>query len=159
METLHEIICFLQKELLAKNDLLKFPMKTWTLVLKAITNVKEKSQDQQKLSSLINKQQIQQHHQCPQNNHQNGFKIIPSNSRITIINFKIRDNSRNYKKNEKHNNKMENNNSNNSINCNIKHGSSNIIISNNDSNKNNSKICIVINKKHLCDQSSSKRHC
>lgn len=63
METLHEIICFLQKEPLAKNDLLKFPMKTWTLVLKAITNVKEKSQDQQKLSSLINKQQIQRQQQ------------------------------------------------------------------------------------------------
>ena len=74
IKILQENIRFLQKELLAKNDLIKSLMETQT---------------------------------------------------IAIVNFKIRDNSRNQKKN-KNNNKMENNSSNISRNYNIKLGSSNI---------------------------------
>ena len=42
MEILQENICFLQKELLAKNNLIKSLMETQTVALEAITNLKEK---------------------------------------------------------------------------------------------------------------------
>ena len=40
IEVLHENICFLQKELLAKDDLIKSLMETQTVALEAITNFK-----------------------------------------------------------------------------------------------------------------------
>ena len=70
IEILLENIRFLQKELLAKNDLIKSLMETQTAALEAITNLKEKPQAQQELSNITYKQQIQQHHQDHQNNHQ-----------------------------------------------------------------------------------------
>ena len=56
IEILQENIRFLQKELLAKNDLIKSLMETQTVVLEAITNLKEKPQDQRELSNVTYKQ-------------------------------------------------------------------------------------------------------
>ena len=88
------------------------------------------------------------------------FIKISSNNKITIVNFKIRDESSNYKKNENNNNNLENSNSNISRNSNIKLGSSNI--SNKNGNNSNSNNCyyknyLVINRKNLCEISLSKR--
>ena len=74
IKILQENICFLQKEPLAKNNLVKFLMETQTVTLEAITNFKEKPQDQQELSNVTYKQQIQQHHQVHQNNEQKFLK-------------------------------------------------------------------------------------
>ena len=46
IEILQQNIRFLQKELLAKNDLIKSLMETQTVALEAITNLKEKPQNQ-----------------------------------------------------------------------------------------------------------------
>ena len=62
IEILQENIGFLQKELLAKNALIKFLMETQTVALETITSLKEKPQDQLELSNVTWKQQIQQHH-------------------------------------------------------------------------------------------------
>ena len=51
-EILQENIRFLQKELLAKNDLIKSLRQTQTVALMAITNLIEKSQAQQELSNI-----------------------------------------------------------------------------------------------------------
>ena len=59
MEILQENIRFLQRELLAKNDLIKSLMETQTIALDAITNLKEKPQDQQEFQNVNNKLQIQ----------------------------------------------------------------------------------------------------
>ena len=77
-----------------KNKILKSLMETHTVALEAITDLKEKE-----LPNVTYKQQIQQHHQGHQNNFQKVHKIL-SNSRITMVNFNIRDNSINYEKNE-----------------------------------------------------------
>ena len=61
IEILQENIRFLQKELLAKNDLIKSLMETQTVALEAITNLKGKPQAQQELSNITYKQQIQHH--------------------------------------------------------------------------------------------------
>ena len=74
IEILQENIRFLQKGLLTKNDLVKSLMETQTVALEAITNLKEKPQDQQELSNITYKQQIQQHHQGHQNNYQKFLK-------------------------------------------------------------------------------------
>ena len=68
IKILQENIRFLQKELLAKNDLIKSLKETQTVVLEAITNLKQKAQDQPELPNITNKEQIQQHHQGHQNN-------------------------------------------------------------------------------------------
>ena len=68
IEILQENIRFLQKELLAKTDLIKSLTETQTVALEAITNPKEKPQDQRELSNVTYEQQIQQHHQGHQNN-------------------------------------------------------------------------------------------
>ena len=74
IEILQENIRLLQKELLAKNDLIKSLMEIQTVALETITNLKEKPQAQQEFSNIIYKQQIQQHHQGHQNNHQKFLK-------------------------------------------------------------------------------------
>ena len=74
IEILQEKIRFLQKELLAKNDLIKSLMETQTVALEAITNLKEALQAQQEFSNISYKQPIQQHHQGHQNNHQKFLK-------------------------------------------------------------------------------------
>ena len=74
MEILQGNIRFLQKELLAKNDLIKSLMETQTVALEAITNLKEKPQVQRELSNVTYKQQTQQHHQGHQNNQQKFLK-------------------------------------------------------------------------------------
>ena len=74
IEILQENIRFLQKELLAKNDLIKSLMETQTVALEAITNLKEKPQDQRELSNVTYKQQTLQHHQDHQNNQQKFLK-------------------------------------------------------------------------------------
>ena len=74
IKILQENIRFLQKELLAKNDLIKSLMETQTVALEAITNLKEKPQDQRELSNVTYKQQIQQYHQGHQNNQQKFLK-------------------------------------------------------------------------------------
>ena len=74
IEILQENIRFPQKELLAKNDLIKSLMETQTVALEAITNLKEKPQDQRELSNVTYKQQTQQHHQGHQNNQQKFLK-------------------------------------------------------------------------------------
>ena len=74
IEILQENIRFLQKEFLAKNDLIKSLMETQTVALEAITNLKEKPQDQRELSYVTYKQQTQQHHQSHQNNQQKFLK-------------------------------------------------------------------------------------
>ena len=56
IEILKENIRFLQKELLAKNNLIKSLMETQTVVLESISNLKEKPQDQQELSNVTYKQ-------------------------------------------------------------------------------------------------------
>ena len=76
IEILHESICFLQKELLSKNDLIKSLMETQTAALEAMTNLTEKPQDQQKLSNVTYKQQAQQLHQFHQNNQQKLLKNL-----------------------------------------------------------------------------------
>ena len=63
MEIIQENIRFPQKVLLAKNHSIKSLMKTQTVALEAITNLKEKPQNQQQLSNITYKQQNQQHHQ------------------------------------------------------------------------------------------------
>ena len=68
IEILQENVRFLQKELLAKNDLIKYLMETQIVALEAVTNFKKDPQDQQELSNVTYKQQIQQHHQGHQNN-------------------------------------------------------------------------------------------
>ena len=88
-------------------------METQTVVLEAITNLKEKPQDQRELSNITYKQQIQQH-QGHQNNQQKFLKNTKQQQNH-IVNFKVRGNSSNYK-----------NNNSNSRNYNIKLGSSNI---------------------------------
>ena len=50
-------------------------METATVALEAITNLKETPQDQQELSNVTYKQQIQQHHQGNNNNQQKFLKI------------------------------------------------------------------------------------
>ena len=60
IEILQQNIRFLQKELLAKNDLIKSLMETQTVALEAITNLKAKPQE---LSDVTYKQQTLQHHQ------------------------------------------------------------------------------------------------
>ena len=50
-------------------------METATVALEAITNLKETPQDQQELSNVTYKQQIQQHHQGNHNNQQKFLKI------------------------------------------------------------------------------------
>ena len=74
IKILQENIRFLQKELLAKNDLIKSLMETQTVALEAITNLKEKPQDQRELSNVTYKQQTLQHHQDHQNNQQKFLK-------------------------------------------------------------------------------------
>ena len=74
IEILQQNIRFLQKELLAKNDLIKSLMETQTVALEAITNLKEKPQDQRELSNVTYKQQTLQHHQDHQNNQQKFLK-------------------------------------------------------------------------------------
>ena len=74
IEILQENIYFLQKELLAKNDLIKSLMETQTVSVEAITNLKEKPQAQQELSNITYKQQIQQHYQGHPNSHQKFLK-------------------------------------------------------------------------------------
>ena len=118
-------------------------METQTVALETITSLKENPQDQLELSNVTWKQQIQQHHQSHENNQQKFLKKIPTNSKITAVNFKIRGSSSNYKKNK--NNKMESSNINLSKNYNIKLGSSNTNSNNN--NNNNNKNYIVINQK------------
>ena len=76
MEILQENISFLQEEVLAKNNIIKSLMETQTVALKAITNLKEKLQDQQELPNITYKQQIQQHHQGHQNNQQRFQKNL-----------------------------------------------------------------------------------
>ena len=49
-------------------------METQTVALEAITNLKEKPQDQRELSNVTYKQQIQQYHQGHQNNQQKFLK-------------------------------------------------------------------------------------
>ena len=56
IEILKENIRFLQKELLAKNDLIKSLMETQTVALESISNLKEKPKDQQELSNVTYKQ-------------------------------------------------------------------------------------------------------
>ena len=68
IEILQENIRFLQKELLAKNDLTKYLMETQIVALEAVTNFKKDPQDRKELSDVTYKQQIQQHHQGHQNN-------------------------------------------------------------------------------------------
>ena len=129
MEILQENISFVQEEVfLAKNNIIKSMMETQTVALKAITNLKEKPQDQHELPNITYQQQIQQEHQGHQQNQQKIQKNL-NQSRITIINFKIRDSS-NYKKNKTNHKKMGNNNNSSSSNYNIKLGSSNIISNN-----------------------------
>ena len=70
IEILQENIHFLQKELLAKNDLIKSLMETQTIALEAITNLEEKPQDQRELLNVTHKQQTRQHYQGHQNNQQ-----------------------------------------------------------------------------------------
>ena len=123
MELLQENTCFLQKELLAKNDIIKSMIETQKVGLETVVNLDEKPQDQQELANVTYKQQIQQHCQ--------DDKIISINfkqisRRTTIVNFKIRDNSSIYKKNENNNKKMENYNIHCSRNYNILLSSSNI---------------------------------
>ena len=48
---------------MAKSDLIKSLMETQTVALEALTNLKEKPQDQRELSNVTYKQQIQQHRQ------------------------------------------------------------------------------------------------
>ena len=74
IEFRQENIRFLQKELLAKDDLIKSLMETPTVALEAITNLKGKLQDQRELSNVTYKQQTQQHHQGHQNNQQKFLK-------------------------------------------------------------------------------------
>ena len=59
MEILQRNIRFLQKELLAKNDLIKSLIEIQTVALVAINKLKEKPQDQQELRNVTYKQQIQ----------------------------------------------------------------------------------------------------
>ena len=75
MEILQENISFLQEEVLAKNNIIKSLMETQTVALKAITNLKEKLQDQHELPNITYKQQIQQH-QGQQNNQQRFQKNL-----------------------------------------------------------------------------------
>ena len=56
MEILQENISFLQEEVLAKNNIIKSLMETQTVALKAITNLKEKLQDQHELPNITYKQ-------------------------------------------------------------------------------------------------------
>ena len=73
-EILQKNIRFLQEELLTKNDLIKSLMETQAVAFEAITNLKEKPQDQRELSNVTYKQQTLQHHQCHQNNKQKFLK-------------------------------------------------------------------------------------
>ena len=59
IEIIQENIRVLQKELLEKNDLIKSLMETQTFALEAITNFKEKPQDQRELSNVTYNQQTQ----------------------------------------------------------------------------------------------------
>ena len=59
MEIRQGNIRFLQKELLAKNDLIKSLIEIQTVALVAINKLKEKPQDQQELRNVTYKQQIQ----------------------------------------------------------------------------------------------------
>ena len=59
MEILQGNIRFLQKELLAKNDLIKSLIEIQTVALVAINKLKEKPQDQQELRNVTYEQQIQ----------------------------------------------------------------------------------------------------
>ena len=59
MEILQGNIRFLQKELLAENDLIKSLIEIQTVALVAINKLKEKPQDQQELRNVTYKQQIQ----------------------------------------------------------------------------------------------------
>ena len=61
MELLQENTCFLQKELLAKNDIIKSMIETQKVGLETFVNLDEKPQDQQELANVTYKQQIQQH--------------------------------------------------------------------------------------------------
>ena len=61
IEILQENIRFLQKELLAKNELIKSLMETQTVALEAITNLKQKPQAQRELSNVTYKQQQNYH--------------------------------------------------------------------------------------------------
>ena len=74
IEILQVNIFFLQKEHLAKNELIKSLMETQKIALEAITIPKEKPQDLQELSNVTNKQQTQEHHQGHQNYHQKFLK-------------------------------------------------------------------------------------
>ena len=51
MELFQENNCFLQKELLTKNDIIKSMMETQTVALEAVVNLDEKPQDQQGLAN------------------------------------------------------------------------------------------------------------
>ena len=76
MEILQENISFVQEEVfLAKNNIIKSMMETQTVALKAITNRKEKPQDQHELPNITYQQQIQQEHQGHQQNQQKHTKI------------------------------------------------------------------------------------
>ena len=71
MEIPQESISFVQEEVfLAKNNIIKSMMETQTVALKAITNLKEKPQDQHELPNITYQQQIQQEHQGHQQNQQ-----------------------------------------------------------------------------------------
>ena len=61
IEILQENIPFLQKEVLAKNDLIKSLMETQAVALEAVTNLKEKPQDQGEQRNITYKQQTEQH--------------------------------------------------------------------------------------------------
>ena len=51
MELFQENNCFLQKELLTKNDIIKSMMETQTVALEAVVNLDEKPRDQQGLAN------------------------------------------------------------------------------------------------------------
>ena len=76
IEILQQNIRFLQKELLAKNDLIKSLTETETVALEAVTDLKEKPQDQRELSNVTYKQQSLQHQ-----DHQNDQQKFLKNSK------------------------------------------------------------------------------
>ena len=74
IEILQENIPFLQKEVLAKNDLIKSLMETQAVALEAVTNLKEKAQDQGEQRNITYKQQTEQHNHGHQKNQQKFLK-------------------------------------------------------------------------------------
>ena len=74
IEILQENVRFLQKQLLAKNDLIKSLMETQAVALEAVTNLKEKPQDQGEQRNITYKQQTEQHNHGHQKNQQKFLK-------------------------------------------------------------------------------------